>query len=64
MNCYEGFMGNGSCGCSGCGNILWLLLILCCCGNGCNSCICDILPLLLILCCCGCCGNKNVGSCN
>lgn len=63
MNCYEGFMGNGSCGCSGCGNILWLLLILCCCGNA-NSCICDILPLLLILCCCGCCGNKNVGSCN
>lgn len=35
-------------------NYIWLILLVCCCGNN----LCDILPLLLILECCGCgCGN-------
>ncbi|MCU6761155.1 Uncharacterised protein [uncultured Roseburia sp.] len=52
-----------NCGCdcgdnNGCGNLIWLFLILSCCGgnNGSffNGSGCDnILPLLLILCCCG-----------
>lgn len=49
----NGFFGGG-CDCT-----LWILILLCCCGNcGGNglggNCICDILPLLLIMnCCCG-----------
>ena len=62
-----------NCGCDcGCGcqsggngcNIIWLILILCCCGgngfggcfgnNGCgNGCGYDIIWILLLLCCCG-----------
>lgn len=34
-------------------NYIWLILLVCCCGNN----LCDILPLLLILECCGGCGN-------
>lgn len=39
-------------------NYIWLILLLCCCGNN----ICDILPLLLILeNCGGGCGAKMFG---
>ncbi|MBQ4443337.1 MAG: hypothetical protein II896_01585 [Clostridia bacterium] len=34
-------------------NYLWIILLVCCCGNN----LCDILPLLLILECCGGCNN-------
>ena len=66
MNGFDGYgMGGGKCGGFGgfgdfcnCGCLFWLILILCCCGNGCGNCICEILPLLLILCCC--CNNKPI----
>ncbi len=48
---------NGFGGFGGCGDncfLIWILMLVCCCG--CN--ICDILPMLLILSCCGC-GNKK-----
>ncbi len=58
MNFFDGFSSNGNCGCGmsgngGCGcNMLWLLMLTCCCGTN----LCDLLPILMILCCCG---NKN-----
>ena len=58
----------GGCSCNegGCGSILWIILLLCCCdGNGCglnsgigcgnDSC----LWIILLLFCCGGCGNGN-----
>lgn len=59
----------------GCGNengIIWILLLLCLCGNngnsGCNSCgVADNnwIWIILLLCCCGNNGNQlgNCGSC-
>ncbi len=38
-------------------NYIWLIILLCCCGN--TGCLCDILPLLLILECCGGCDNDR-----
>ena len=43
-------------------NYIWLILLVCCCGNN----LCDILPLLLILECCGgngCGGKMFNGNC-
>jgi hypothetical protein len=42
-------------------NYLWIILLVCCCGNN----LCDILPLLLILECCGSCNGapKMFGHC-
>ncbi len=64
---------NCGCGCdnsNGCSNIIWILLLLSCCGgngsflngnggcgNGCDS----IWIILLILCCCGGNGGSNGG---
>lgn len=66
-NFFGGFGGqdNNSCG-GGCGggsgfgggSSLWLILILCCCGQ---DCLCNILPLILILSCC--CGNTGCRTC-
>ena len=36
-------------------NYIWLILLVCCCGNN----LCDILPLLLVLECCQ--GNNGCG---
>lgn len=62
-----------NCGCecsggnNGCGNLIWILLIMCCCGNGCGGCEhsgscgcgfggnngCDWIWIILLLNCCG-----------
>ena len=53
-----------NCGCddrNGCSSIIWILLLLCCCGNGhgffggdgCGNGCDSIWIILLILCCCG-----------
>ena len=56
---------NCGCGCEdrlGCSSIIWILLLLCCCGNGsgffgrgdgCGNGCESIWIILLILCCCG-----------
>ncbi|MBO5925442.1 MAG: hypothetical protein J6Q52_04225 [Clostridia bacterium] len=50
---------NGFNGQMGCDCIVWILILLLCCGNGCgsmsNNCGC-ILPIILLLLCSGCCG--------
>ena len=76
MDCKQKFHGgtnmsdlaatNCGCGCDnntpscGCGNLIWIILLLCCCGgwghNGCgNSCGFDnsCIWIILLLCCCG-----------
>ena len=62
------------CGCgndcqenNGCNSVLWIILLLCCCGNG-NGCFggnnggCDCLWIIILLCCCGN-GFGNNGGC-
>ncbi len=52
-NFFNGFgQDSGSCGFGGCESIIWLLLILCCCGKDGMGNLCGILPWILILCCC------------
>ncbi|MGL5437370.1 MAG: chorion class high-cysteine HCB protein 13 [Lachnospiraceae bacterium] len=66
---------NCGCGCErnergGCGNFIWIILLLCCCGGndcdngfgGCgNGCGGDFILIILLLCCCG--GNGFGGFC-
>ena len=64
-----------NCGCSndngcGCNNIIWIILLLGCCGGcgngngsflGGNSCS-EAIWIILLLCCCGGCGGNNNGN--
>lgn len=61
-------------GCGGDSSCLWILILLCCCGNGIGGTSCgggcgggcgdsSWLWILILLCCCGGCGNQ-IGNCN
>ena len=54
---------NFGCGAGTCDCLIWILILMCCCGSNStynNGCGC-LLPIILALCCCG--GGNGCGKC-